>query len=286
MITIGSWAAALLGFINPIGASGAIWAWGNNASGQLGLGDTVYRSSPTQVGELTNWLKIAGGNYFTAAINDIGELWAWGQNLRGQLGLDDVIYRSAPVQVGILTNWNHVSTGKNHVLALKTDSTLWAWGHNYYGQLGLDSTIYQSSPVQIGALTTWLSVSSGGYHTIATQSDGTIWAWGHNYNGQLGLGFVGNITTYRSSPSQIGSLTTWLQLGAGKYHSLATHSDHTLWTWGMNYYGQLGIPDLMTFGNWIDGKSSPTQVGVLTKWLSISGGGYHSLATSVPPVQF
>ena len=49
-------------------ASTFLWAWGHNATGQLGLGNTTRYSSPKQVGVLTTWLNIAGGGYHTIAI--------------------------------------------------------------------------------------------------------------------------------------------------------------------------------------------------------------------------
>jgi len=67
--------------------------------------------------------------------------------------------------------------------------------------------------VQIGALTNWAQadVSAGGGHTTAIKTDGTFWAWGFNNNGQLGDSTVVN----RSSPVQVGALTTWAQASAG-----------------------------------------------------------------------
>ena len=46
----------------------SVWAWGYNLYGQLGDGTTTHKSSPIQVGSLTNWAAIAGGNYHTIAL--------------------------------------------------------------------------------------------------------------------------------------------------------------------------------------------------------------------------
>ena len=53
----------------PDGFVRGLYSWGANPSGQLGLGNTVYYSSPKQVGGLTTWLKIAAGYHSCAAIN-------------------------------------------------------------------------------------------------------------------------------------------------------------------------------------------------------------------------
>ena len=103
-----------------------LWAWGRNVYGRLGLGDTVYRSSPVQVGALTTWasISIRGASL---AVNNDGTLWSWGKNTFGQLGLGNTVYRSSPVQVGTLTTWSTTATGNGHVLAIKTNGTLGAW---------------------------------------------------------------------------------------------------------------------------------------------------------------
>jgi len=146
---------------------------------------------------------------------------------------------------------------------------LWSWGENRQGQLGLGNTTNRSSPVQVGALTTWSSVeyNRGGEHTLATKTDGTLWAWGRNNFGQLGLGN----TTDRSSPVQVGTLTTWSKVSCGKSITAAIKTDGTLWTWGRNGYGALGI-------NASGDRSSPVQVGTLTTWSKIHATGSHMLA--------
>ncbi|MDP1813235.1 MAG: T9SS type A sorting domain-containing protein, partial [Leadbetterella sp.] len=67
-------------------------------------------------------------------------------------------------------------------------------------------------------------------------SDGTLWAWGDNFNGQLGNGTY----TEQYVPIQIGSASTWQQVAAGPFHTVAIKSIGELWAWGDNNYGQLG----------------------------------------------
>ena len=161
-----------------IAPSYKLWAWGKNTTGQLGDGTTVNRSSPIQVGALTNWLSISAGYSHSLAIKMDNTLWAWGNG--GPLGDATIISKSSPIQVGSLTNWKLVKTGNNHSIAIKTDGTLWTWGANSYGQLGLGSSTDTSSPVQVGLLTDWLSIATGENHTIATKINGTVWSWGRN----------------------------------------------------------------------------------------------------------
>jgi len=250
---------------------GTLWAWGANGQGQLGFNNTTNYSSPKQVGALTGWSKVSSGSEHTLAIKTNGTMWSWGYNATGQLGLGSTGYFSSPNQIGALTTWSAISAGFRCSLAVKTDGTLWSWGRNDFGQLGLGNTTNYSSPKQIGALTYWLSVASGTYYSFAIKTDGTLWSWGKNTQGQLGLG---NTTSY-SSPKQIGALTYWYQIdgGGSTAHVLATKTDGTLWSWGNNSYGELGLGNTTSY-------SSPKQIGALTDWLNITCGTYNScLAT-------
>jgi len=244
---------------------GTLWSWGNNYNpGQLGLGDTIRRSSPVQVGTLATWTSVACGNTHTLAIKTDGTLWAWGENGNYQLGLGSYADKSSPVQVGTLVTWSQVAGGNGHSLAVKTDSTLWSWGKNTTGQLGQANIAYRSVPTQVGTLATWASVAGGAAHTLALKTDGTLWSWGNNYNpGQLGLGD----TIRRSSPVQVGTLATWSSVAGGGLHSLARKTDGTLWAWGSGNNGKLGLSDS---GN--EPRSSPVQVGTLTTWSTVSAG--------------
>ena len=141
----------------------------------MGNGTNISRSSPVQVGALTNWSKPSTGHVYSICTKTDGTIWGWGGNSIGQLGLNDVISRSSPVQIGIDTNWQKVkATAANHpsitnggqFMAQKTDGTLWTWGSNTFGNLGDGTLIARSSPVQIGNETTWVDFSAEGFHFV------------------------------------------------------------------------------------------------------------------------
>jgi alpha-tubulin suppressor-like RCC1 family protein len=242
-----------------------LYAWGSNNSGRLGLNDTTNRSSPVQVGALTDWAQVATGGYHTACVKTNGTLFTWGLNNNGQLGLNDATNRSSPVQVGALTNWAQVSAGLFSTACVKTNGTLFTWGSNFYGQLGLNDTAVRSSPVQVGALTNWAQVSVGHTHTACITTAGTLFTWGRNTSGALGL----NDTTDCSSPVQVGALTNWAQVSAGRINTGCVTAAGTLFTWGSNNNGQLGLNDATN-------RSSPVQVGALTNWAQVSIGRNYS----------
>jgi len=275
--------------------NGTLWTWGGNTNGQLGQNDTIARSSPAQQGASTNWNRVSAGQTNAMATKTDGTLWTWGQGTFGAHGLNQSTpyARSNPIQIGTSTNWNLINTvqytrmatktdgtlwswGYNHVgqlglntLAIKTDGTLWAWGNNNNGQLGLNDRVSRSSPTQVGVATNWSQIGAG-QACLATKTDGTLWLWGGNSYGQLGL----NDRVNRSSPVQIGSSTNWSQVDARNGNNMmATKTDGTLWLWGANFYGRLGL-GLATTTH----RSSPSQVGTRTAWTLLSGGGYTSMA--------
>jgi alpha-tubulin suppressor-like RCC1 family protein len=249
-----------------IKTDGTLWSWGTNGQGQSGRNDnsaTGLKSSPVQVGTNTNWSFVTNTYYSVFAIKTDGTLWAWGRNSDGDLGLNDRNNRSSPTQVGTGTTWLKIGPGLYHIGVIKTDGTLWTWGRNPQGQLGQNDRISRSSPVQIGSDTNWSDIVGGQRHFIALKTNGTLWACGGDtFSGSLGL----NLTSdYRSVITQIGSSTNWSSISSklNSFATLATKTDGTLWSWGRNQFGELGIND-RTY------KSSPTQVGTATNWNTIA----------------
>lgn len=247
----------------------ALYLVGSGTYGALGNNSATNKSSPVQISSTPQWKTVDGANYTTLAIKQDGSLWGWGYG--PTTGVNLAINISSPVQVGALTNWLKVSS-KASTAAIKTDGSLWTWGDNRGGQLGQGTqfTGFSSSPVQVGAMTNWSSASWSRTNygaAAAIKTDGTLWTWGSNLIGELGQ----NNKTYRSSPVQVGALTTWLTVSGGSYFFAALQTDKSLWTWGINNDGQLGVGDVAS-------RSSPTQVGALTTWSKISAGGAFVLA--------
>lgn len=65
-----------------VDAQGALFAWGDNQFGQLGLGDRRNRAEPVRVGALkkTHIVDIAAGDGFSAVLDDHGVIWTMGLN--------------------------------------------------------------------------------------------------------------------------------------------------------------------------------------------------------------
>ena len=118
----------------------------------------------------------------------------------------------------------------------------------------------------------WMRVASGKNHTLAINSRGELYAWGHNGNGQVGIGTVTPRGEYELTPQRVGSDSDWKVISGGDDYSLALKSDGTLYAWGKNDRGQLGI------GTTTDNELTPRQVGNDSDWKAVSAGFSHSLA--------
>ena len=270
-----NWASVSAGVSHTVAirADGSLWAWGRKyAETELFDDDTPilvdYGYSPVQIGADTDWTFVSAGLFHTAAIRADGSLWAWGRKFiwdddyaQDVLAVD---HGYTPVQIGTYTNWAYVSAGAFHTVAIRIDGSLWAWGNNEYGQLG-DGTggegHYFDTPIQIGTDTNWGSVSAGGLHTVAIRTDGSLWAWGSNDFGQLGYG-TDDEENFISTPIQVGTYTDWASVSAGGEYTIAIRADGSLWVWGSNDSGQLGV-GTSGEGHYI---STPTRIEAGTNW--------------------
>ena len=239
----------------------SLWGWGRGNDGALG-NNAPNQARPTAVTTFsggTNWKQVSAGSNFTAAIKTDGSLWTFGENFafgslvrNGKLGTNDLSRRDTPVTTFAGgTDWKQVACGNHHVAAIKTDGSLWTWGSNEFGQLGDNTITTRSIPVTTFAGgNTWKSVAGGEGHTAAIKTDGSLWIWGYNNFGQLGI----NDGTNRSTPvTTFAGGNTWKQVDCGGLNTTAIKTDGSLWLWGNQGQGELGI----NVGGSFQGRGTP-----------------------------
>jgi alpha-tubulin suppressor-like RCC1 family protein len=269
-LAFGEWSTAVGGSNHTIAlkTNGTLWSWGMNYSGQLGLGISTDRTTPSQIGTGSDWFTITAGNH-SLAIKTNRTLWSWGHNSAGQLGLGFTTGAPnygvfTPTQIGSDTDWFMVKAGEYHTLALKDNGALWSWGRNDVGQLGNGTQTNRWTPRQAGSDSDWSTITAGGggSHSLAIKTNNTLWAWGKNDKGQLGLDGGGD----RTNPIQVGTNSDWFAVFAGYRHTLACRTNGTLWACGYNSFGQLGLGDITS-------RNTLTQIGTDIDWVTVAAGG-------------
>lgn len=231
-------------------SAGEIWCWGYNARGQLGRGvESPRGTTPERVGDRSDWRSIEAEGLHSCGIRNDGTLWCWGYNDSGELGVGDRLNRTTPARVGCeptqsdvcFEDWTTVSTGEYHTCGIRREGTLWCWGGHGNGQLGIGGGTSQATePRAVIADTAWDAVVAGFRNTCAIRSDGALFCWGAGTEGQNGDG----ARERRSVPVEVAAPPAgerWERVDVGEQHACATRSDGSLYCWGANAEGQLGL---------------------------------------------
>ncbi len=265
------WKKVVAGYkhLCAIRSDDTMWCWGPNGYGELGDGTTTPSSNPVQVSGGGTWKDVDTAGQHTCGIKSDDTLWCWGSNSSYELGITGG-NSSTPVQVTNGGTWKKVAAGGAHSCGIKSDDTLWCWGLQAQGRLGDNVSTYTAThiPVTVSGGGTWKAVSLGSSHSCAIRSDDNILCWGDNVNNFQ----VGDDTAIdRAVPTAIYNGGTWNALAIGDAQSCGVRSDDTLWCWGDNNEGQLGLGDNSD-------RDRPTQVSGGGSWLSGDSGWYHSCA--------
>ena len=246
---------------------GTVSTWGWNLYGQLGDGTYIDRAFPVPVPGLNDVKAVAGGFVHSLALKNDGTVWGWGSNQEGELGDGTTGLRGSPGKVPNLVNVTAIAAGYFHSLALKSDGTVWTWGLNANGQLGDGTTTDRLLAVRVSGLTNVVAIAGGTWHSVAVKSDGTVWAWGDNTYCQLGNGAQGGTQLV---PAQVKGLSNIARISTSAFHTLALQSDNSVWAWGLNNAGQIGVPvgsiPLISLASKVSGVNS--VVSIATSQLS------------------
>ena len=235
----------------------SLYSWGTNYSGQLGVGDEANTNTPTKVnlpGKIKELITTGLSSY---AILEDGSLYSWGDNSDGQLGVGDEENRNTPTKVNLPGKIKELITTGSSVYALMEDSSLYAWGNNESGKLGVGDEVNRNTPTKVnlpGKIKKLITSSSASY---AILEDGSLYAWGYNYYGELGIGSNED----KNTPTKVTAINGKIMdliINSDKnstYKSIfAIIKDGSLYAWGNNKGGQLGI------GSLEDNINSPTKV--------------------------
>ena len=169
-----------------------------------------------------------------------GTLFTWGDNVDEQLTpqqIDPYHFHGKIIQ--------SIHIGGVHTLALCTDGSLFAWGDNEHGQLALDHTNEQLAPQLISndhfQGKNIQSIYTVGDHILVQCTDGSLFAWGRNECGQLALGHTNDQYTPQLTSNDHFQEKHIQSFHTGDNHTIVLCTDGSLFAWGKNNDGQLGL---------------------------------------------
>ncbi|MEM6532538.1 MAG: hypothetical protein AAF654_07935 [Myxococcota bacterium] len=244
-----------------------LWCWGQGAVATGFTADGA--SSPTLISDERRWREVFVGEDMVCARDANGEFYCWGEGPLG-LGLGEEVAYARPV---LLPGgpWSVVATALRVRCAIRREGSLWCWGEGE----GAGASRGSLEPAQIGVETDWTFVSVARDSACGLRSDGNstrALCWGRNFERQLGDGtLTPQVDPVEVSVDGIGPVDDWLAVTTGENYACGiravTESAGTLWCWGANRGGVLGLP--------FDADppdQDVVQVGTATDWTQISLG--------------
>ncbi|KAL7061915.1 hypothetical protein AAHC03_01560 [Spirometra sp. Aus1] len=237
-----------------LAADGSIYAWGDGAAGQLGLGGTTSSHKPQALSDThfggETVVDIAVGSGYSAAITASGELFTWGSGKSGRLGHGDLEDRLVPTKVSHFAGLQviQVACGSRgaQTLALTADGRVWAWGDGDFGKLGLGNSESRLLPTAIPAFTSHpqqqqhpvVFLGCGAQFSVALTASGRVFTWGKADYYRLGHGDLNHVNV----PTCVKAFASQrvVQVAVGALHCLAVTDTGRVYSWGDNDHGQLG----------------------------------------------
>jgi len=267
--------------------------FGRNNVGQLGLGNTDHKGdNPSEMGDYLPFANILGSQISsfgaiswhcsqTASLN----VFCWGANDYGQLGQGDTTQRGSgsmelgvylpPVPFSASFIVSQFDLGDLHGLILTDSQMVQGWGRDNVGQLGSGGSDHKGdAPSEMGEYLPFIQVdslptapisqiSSGGdSNCVLMEGDGSMRCWGYNGFGQLGVGHSNNIGdggsemgSYLQSVNLPSSISSISQIVSGKSMNGFISESGTLFVFGLNGFGYLGLGHAADIGN------NPNEMG-------------------------
>ncbi len=271
------------GFLVALDSEGNLWSWGNNASGQLGLGSVGgTHNTPEAISATVSFVQVSAGKAHVLALASDGSVWSWGANESGQLGLNDTTDRTQPTKVADLSAVpvTKVVAGGSASFALTSEGKVYAWGSNQSCMLAnseLDASDILETPTEIASLSSVRAADLfAGEATVGIiASDGSVWLWGENSKQQAGVsGSSEDIAT----PTQKSFSSTYIasSIAFGSLHTAFLLSDSSIVSFGLNKYGQFGTGQKASSDNNTSYKSNLATLPTGLAVASIAAGSNHA----------
>lgn len=192
---------------------GALFTWGSNRFGQLGLSEGKATATPNQKGNSTNHFRclprrvedlrnitciaVAAGDKHSVALTRKGEVYVWGDNTAGQLGISrrtgiqkvqrvEALWNSSPPKISIA-----ISAAEHSTLVLTSPNTIthvnsvYSWGHGnhvpirvHFDNSNPSRRAGDSLSSRTNRVINPVAIACGKYHNAAITLEGHVYSWG------------------------------------------------------------------------------------------------------------
>lgn len=302
-------------FVFGEGSSGELGL--GSAKGQTEVKRPRY--NPMLAPDAMGVVALSVGGMHTAALTADSKILTWGVNDQGALGRDTAWdgglrdmdeeasdsdsdsgsetavnpKESTPGQVdlsGLPTGlvFTQVACTDSATFSLTDEGDVYGWGtfRSNEGIFGFDpTTLIQLRPKQIKGISKVTKLATGANHVLALQSNGIVYGWGSGQQNQLGRRILERRAANSLVPMPIGLPKKIINLGAGSYNSFAVRENGDVYSWGLNNFGQTGIPK--EFGEDGSTKGSDVHHPIVIESLHgkgmvtcIQGGAHHTVAVT------
>lgn len=232
-----------------------VWTWGNNSSGQLGLGDFDDRQSPVKILGLPPIISTTLGPNFTVFLDYEGYVWI--------SGLHSEKINNNPVRIEGLENITKIASGLIYVLLLDNKGKVFTLNINPRVNLGPRLNNIKNIPKI-------KDVFCGKMHSCMIDFDGNVFSFGSNGRGQLGVGDEND----RVAPTKIDNLPPIRSAALDGGHTFLVDINNEIYSCGCNFEGQLGLGDMFD-------RNIPTKIEGLPKIKSVWCLGYYIVLIDV-----
>lgn len=286
---------------------GTAWCWGSIGGWDY---STWSSATPDTLRSTVKFVSVGSGIAHSCGLTSTGTAYCWGANYDGELGAglheNQLESSDTPVAVAGGLTFTQLAVGAYHTCGLVAEGIAYCWGSNASGQLGNDTVSAKpdcGAIVLLGDSCSWFPVpvqggqvfavlGAGGAHSCGILKVGALLCWGSNAAGQVGVSdtshHCGNAQGIcLPEPTAVGfpfgtADSTISRVALGGSHTCATTSGGTLFCWGDNTFGQLGIGSTTGIGCPSPVSSCrPTPSPVLTlpsAIVSLAAGSKHTCA--------
>jgi regulator of chromosome condensation len=275
------------------------------------------RLNPFLAADKVGVVQIVAGGMHAIALTHDNKVLTWGVNDQGALGRDTTWdgglkdmdageedsdddddndnglspRESIPAEVdfsGITipegTRFTQVAAGDSCSFVLTDDGFVYGWGtfRGNEGILGFDPKTEQARrPVLIPDLKKITKITAGANHVLALDTNGSVFAWGSGQQNQLGRRIVERTKHEGLKPREFGlpkgPKKGIVDIETGSYHSFAIDRAGNVFSWGLNNFGETGIPENAGADDALIMKPQIVEAFKGKKVVSIKGGSHHSL---------